>query len=48
MRKVTLLTLASSHFNTAHFLNPDFQPEEWRPDDDYVTTSKSSRHRNSG
>ncbi|KAK4539840.1 hypothetical protein LTR36_010301 [Oleoguttula mirabilis] len=38
-----------SHFNTAHFLNPDFQPKEWRPDDDYVTTSsKSSRHRNSG
>ena len=43
------LTLQSSHFNTAHFLNPDFQPEEWHPEDEYVTTSsRSSRHRNSG
>ncbi|TKA71516.1 hypothetical protein B0A55_06112 [Friedmanniomyces simplex] len=38
-----------SHFNTAHFLNPDFQPEEWRPDDEYVTTSsKPLRHKASG
>ncbi|KAI7457765.1 cysteine proteinase [Hortaea werneckii] len=35
----------NSHFNTAHFLNPDFQPEEWRPEEEYVTTTKSSRHR---
>lgn len=50
MLLVTLmLTNTSSHFNTAHFLNPDFQPEEWKPDDEYVTTSsKSLRHKNSG
>lgn len=33
--------LVSSHYNTAHYLNPDFQPEEWRPDDEYVTSSSS-------
>ena len=44
-----LLTPCSSHFNTAHFLNPDFQPEEWHPEDEYITTSsRSSKHRNSG
>lgn len=25
-------TFKNSHFNTAHYLNPDFQPEEWTPD----------------
>ncbi len=41
--------LASSVYNTAHFANPDFQPEEWRPDDDYVTpNSKLPRQRASG
>lgn len=46
-----MLTFYSSHFNTAHFMNPDFQPEEWHPGDDYVVTTasgKSARHRNSG
>ncbi|GAB7359809.1 hypothetical protein MBLNU230_g6978t1 [Neophaeotheca triangularis] len=40
----------NSHFNTAHFLNPDFQPEEWSPDAEYVTSnsSKGSRHKSSG
>ncbi|CAK3776283.1 Hypothetical predicted protein [Lecanosticta acicola] len=42
----------NSHFNTAHFLNPDFQPEQWDPDDEYATTSSSgkssTRHKNSG
>lgn len=43
------LTPTSSHFNTAHFLNPDFQPEEWRPDDDYSTTAKQgARHKVNG
>ena len=44
-----ILMSSSSHFNTAHFMNPDFQPEEWRPDDEYVTTScKTTRQRSSG
>ncbi|OCK83800.1 cysteine proteinase [Lepidopterella palustris CBS 459.81] len=34
----------NSHYNTAHFLNPDFQPEEWSPDSEYVTGSRS-RHK---
>ncbi|KAF2489043.1 cysteine proteinase [Lophium mytilinum] len=34
----------NSHYNTAHFLNPDFQPEEWTPDSEYVTTNRS-RHK---
>ncbi|KAK0253740.1 hypothetical protein LTS09_011318 [Friedmanniomyces endolithicus] len=39
----------NSVYNTAHFANPDFQPEEWRPDDDYVTpSSKLPRQRASG
>lgn len=38
------LTPASSHFNTAHFLNPDFQPEEWSPDGEYTTGNKG-RHK---
>ena len=47
--KNALLTSSSSHFNTAHFQNPDFQPEEWHPEDEYITTSsRSSKHRNSG
>lgn len=25
-------TFKNSHFNTAHYLNPDFQPEEWTPE----------------
>ena len=28
---------SSSHFNTSHFLNPEFQPEQWDPDDEYVS-----------
>ncbi|OCL02684.1 cysteine proteinase [Glonium stellatum] len=31
----------NSHYNTAHFLNPDFQPEEWTPDSEYVTSNRS-------
>lgn len=38
------LTLYSSHYNTAHFMNPDFQPEEWCPDGDYATGNKG-RHK---
>lgn len=39
-----LLTNPSSHYNTAHFLNPDFQPEEWSPDTEYGTGNKG-RHK---
>ncbi|QIW99209.1 hypothetical protein AMS68_004727 [Peltaster fructicola] len=35
----------NSHFNTAHFLNPDFQPEEWSPEAEYVTTSVKAKHK---
>ncbi|EME38717.1 hypothetical protein DOTSEDRAFT_75461 [Dothistroma septosporum NZE10] len=41
----------NSHFNTAHFLNPEFQPEQWDPDDEYATaasSTKTQRHKNSG
>lgn len=27
-----MLMMFSSHYNTAHFNNPDFQPEAWSPD----------------
>ncbi|KAL1630577.1 hypothetical protein SLS54_000448 [Diplodia seriata] len=33
-----------SHYNTAHFLNPDFQPEEWSPDTEYSSNSRG-RHK---
>lgn len=36
----------NSHYNTAHFLNPDFQPEEWSPESEYVTSNRS-RHKSS-
>lgn len=43
------LTRCSSHFNTAHFLNPDFQPEEWHPEDEYVIPdARGSKNRSSG
>lgn len=38
------LTNRSSHYNTAHFMNPDFQPEEWCPDGEYATGNKG-RHK---
>jgi len=38
------LIVFSSHFNTAHFMNPDFQPEEWSPDGEYATGNKG-RHK---
>ncbi|PIA98140.1 Ubiquitin thioesterase otubain-like [Cercospora beticola] len=43
----------NSPFNQAHFQNPDFQPEQWDPEGEYATassssSSKSSRHKNSG
>lgn len=42
-------TSSSSHYNTAHFMNPDFQPEEWHPEDEYILgNGKPTRHRNSG
>ncbi|KAJ4362154.1 hypothetical protein N0V95_001502 [Ascochyta clinopodiicola] len=41
---VTELTPASSHYNTAHFMNPEFQPEEWCPDGEYATGNKG-RHK---
>ncbi|KAF2146228.1 uncharacterized protein K452DRAFT_220097 [Aplosporella prunicola CBS 121167] len=34
----------NSHYNTAHFLNPDFQPEEWTPDAEYASSNRS-RHK---
>ncbi|KAF2089986.1 cysteine proteinase [Saccharata proteae CBS 121410] len=34
----------NSHYNTAHFLNPDFQPEEWTPDAECVPHNRS-RHK---
>ncbi|OMP88751.1 Ubiquitin thioesterase OTUB1 [Diplodia seriata] len=34
----------NSHYNTAHFLNPDFQPEEWSPDTEYSSNSRG-RHK---
>jgi hypothetical protein len=39
-----LADACSSHFNTAHFMNPDFQPEEWCPDGEYSTGNKG-RHK---
>ncbi|KAH7073402.1 peptidase C65 Otubain-domain-containing protein [Paraphoma chrysanthemicola] len=33
----------NSHYNTAHFLNPDFQPEEWSPDGEY--SGHKGRHK---
>jgi len=37
----------NSHFNPAHFNNPDFEPEQWSPDADYNTGEKS-RKRSTG
>jgi ubiquitin thioesterase protein OTUB1 len=34
----------NSHYNTAHYLNPEFQPEEWCPDGEYATGNKG-RHK---
>ncbi|KAF2273646.1 cysteine proteinase [Westerdykella ornata] len=34
----------NSHYNTAHFLNPDFQPEEWSPGAEYATSNRG-RHK---
>ncbi|KAL5119532.1 hypothetical protein ACEQ8H_002597 [Pleosporales sp. CAS-2024a] len=34
----------NSPFNTAHFMNPDFQPEEWSPDGEYSAGNKG-RHK---
>lgn len=34
------LTPKSSHYNQAHFLNSDFQPEQWTPNDEITTTSR--------
>jgi ubiquitin thioesterase protein OTUB1 len=34
----------NSHYNTAHFLNPDFQPEEWSPDSEYSAGNRG-RHK---
>jgi len=33
----------NSHYNTAHFLNPEFQPEEWCPEGEYV--GNKGRHK---
>ena len=44
-RNVSALTYHSSHFNTAHFMNPDFQPEEWCPDGEYATSNNKGRHK---
>jgi ubiquitin thioesterase protein OTUB1 len=30
-----ILTFASSHFNVAHFNNPEFTPEQWKPEFEY-------------
>ncbi|KAH7127123.1 peptidase C65 Otubain-domain-containing protein [Dendryphion nanum] len=35
----------NSHYNTAHFLNPDFQPEEWSPESEYATGGSRGRHK---
>jgi ubiquitin thioesterase protein OTUB1 len=37
-------TFKNSHFNTAHYLNPDFQPEEWTPESEeaFVSGRKKS------
>ena len=35
----------SSHFNTSHFLNPDFHPDEWSPDQDYITPNNRNKHK---
>ncbi|KAI9701722.1 MAG: hypothetical protein M1820_006350 [Bogoriella megaspora] len=35
----------NSHFNTAHFLNPDFEPEQWSPDAEYMTANNSNKRR---
>ncbi|KAF1941251.1 cysteine proteinase [Clathrospora elynae] len=34
----------NSHFNTAHYMNPDFEPEQWCPDGDYSNGNKG-RHK---
>jgi hypothetical protein len=37
-----LLTVYSSHYNPAHFRNPEFKPEQWQPDE-YNTIDKSRK-----
>jgi ubiquitin thioesterase protein OTUB1 len=34
------LTIPSSHYNTAHFNNPDFEPEQWTPENDYAAADR--------
>jgi ubiquitin thioesterase protein OTUB1 len=34
-------TTYSSHFNTAHYMNPDFHPEEWSPNQEYGPSHRS-------
>jgi ubiquitin thioesterase protein OTUB1 len=31
----------NSHYNPAHFSNPEFEPEQWLPEADYVATDRS-------
>ncbi|KAI9833326.1 MAG: hypothetical protein M1819_003721 [Sarea resinae] len=40
-------TFRNSHYNPAHFLNTDFQPEMWTPDSEYKTEGRHERHRSS-
>lgn len=37
--------LRSSHYNTAHFNNPDFEPEQWQPGNDYHQPGDRGRKR---
>jgi ubiquitin thioesterase protein OTUB1 len=33
----------SSHYNTAHFNNPDFEPEQWLPGSEYTMPGERPR-----
>jgi ubiquitin thioesterase protein OTUB1 len=39
--------LRSSHYNIAHFNNPDFEPEQWQPGNDYHQPGDRGRKRSS-
>jgi ubiquitin thioesterase protein OTUB1 len=38
----------NSHYNPAHFSNPEFEPEQWLPEADYVATDRSRPGKRSG
>ncbi|KAE9991116.1 hypothetical protein EG327_000413 [Venturia inaequalis] len=43
----TAIFRKSSHYNTAHFNNPDFEPVQWQPGNDYHQPGDRGRKRSS-